>query len=47
VRVAGSVDQISEAVGAAVLKVSVTALADGRTVATGKVRLGFTSESAP
>ena len=46
VRVTGSVDQLSEAVGAAVLKVSVTALADGRTVATGKVRLGFTSENA-
>lgn len=45
VRVTGSVDQLSEAVGAAVLKVSVTALEDGRTLATGKVRLGFTSEN--
>ena len=42
VRVEGAVDQLSEAVQAAVLKVSVTALEDGRTVASGKVHLGFT-----
>jgi 3-hydroxybutyryl-CoA dehydratase len=45
VRVEGVVDQLSEAVQAAVLKVSVTDLADGRQVASGKVHLGFTSES--
>jgi 3-hydroxybutyryl-CoA dehydratase len=46
IRVEGVVDQLSEAVQAAVLKVCVTDLADGRQVATGKVRLGFTSEIA-
>jgi acyl dehydratase len=47
VRVAGVVDQVSEAVRSAVLRVTVTALADGRTVATGKVRLGFTADQEP
>jgi len=46
VRVAGIVDQVSEAVRSAVLRITVTALGDGRTVATGKVRLGFTEEAA-
>jgi 3-hydroxybutyryl-CoA dehydratase len=47
VRVAGIVDQVSDAVRSAVLRVTVTATADGRTVATGKVRLGFTEEKDP
>jgi len=43
VRVAGSVDQLSDSVQAAVMKVSITELAEGRTVASGKVHLGFTA----
>ena len=46
VRVSAAVDQLSEAVEAAVLTVSVTALPEGRTVATGKVHLGFTKGRA-
>jgi 3-hydroxybutyryl-CoA dehydratase len=46
VRVSGAVDQLSEAVEAAVLKVAVTELPHGRTVATGKVHLGFTKARA-
>ena len=46
VRVAGAVDQLSDAVRSAVIKVTVTATADGRTVVTGKVRLGFTQAAS-
>ncbi|CAN5315110.1 MaoC family dehydratase [soil metagenome] len=42
VQVEGVVDQLSDAVQAAVLKVLVTDLADGRVIASGKVHLGFT-----
>jgi 3-hydroxybutyryl-CoA dehydratase len=38
------VEQLSEAVQAAILKVSITDLRDGRVVSTGKVHLGFTAE---
>lgn len=43
VRVDATVEQLSDAVQAAVLKVSITALEDGRTVASGRVHLGFTA----
>ena len=44
VRVEGVVDQLSAAVEVAVLKVSITDVATGSTVATAKVQLGFTRD---
>jgi len=46
VRVEGAVDQLSEAVRSAVMKVAITDLADGRTVASATVQVGFTREAA-
>ncbi|MES2942549.1 MAG: MaoC/PaaZ C-terminal domain-containing protein [Pseudomonadota bacterium] len=40
------IDQLSDAVQAAILKITVTDLDAGQTVATGKVNLGFTAEVA-
>lgn len=45
VRVAGEVDQVSEAARAAVLRVTLTDTADGRVVASGKAQVGFTGEA--
>ncbi len=45
VRVTGVVDQLSEAVGAAVLRITVADADDGRTVAAGKATVGFTAET--
>jgi 3-hydroxybutyryl-CoA dehydratase len=44
VQVKGVVDQLSDAVQAVVLKITITDLADDRTVASGKVHFGFTTE---
>lgn len=44
--VTGTVDQLSEAVRAVVLKVTVRDLASGETVATGKATVGFTGPAA-
>lgn len=44
VRVAGEVDQVSEAARAAVLRVTLTDTSDGRVLASGKAQVGFTRE---
>ena len=44
--VTGTVDQLSEAVRSAIVKVAIRDLADGETVATGKATVGFTGPAA-
>ncbi|MEQ8818221.1 MAG: MaoC family dehydratase [Thalassobaculum sp.] len=44
--VTGTVDQLSEAVRSAIVKVAIRNLADGETVATGKATVGFTGPAA-
>jgi len=45
VRVSGVVDQVSAAVEAVVLRVTIEDREDGRVLATGKINLGFTRET--
>jgi 3-hydroxybutyryl-CoA dehydratase len=46
VRVMGEVDQVSEAVRSAVVKITIRAIPDGTLVASGKITTGFTEESS-